>query len=91
MPVLLTSTLDLMDLGKISIHVFNMFLAIITFCRWFGVIVYIIFLFLVIVVLLNLLIAQMSDTYSSVQQDAQRSLAGHGSLQEWSTILYLQE
>ena len=32
------------------------------------------FLFLVIVVLLNLLIAQMSDTYGSVQQDAQRSL-----------------
>ena len=37
--------------------------------------IYIIFLFLVIVVLLNLLIAQMSDTYGSVQQDAQRSLA----------------
>ena len=36
--------------------------------------VYIVFLFLVIVVLLNLLIAQMSDTYGSVQQDAQRSL-----------------
>ena len=44
-------------------------------CRWFGVIIYAIFLFLVIVVLLNLLIAQMSDTYGSVQQDAQRSLA----------------
>ena len=43
--------------------------------RWFGVIMYTIFLFLVIVVLLNLLIAQMSDTYGSVQQDAQRSLA----------------
>lgn len=43
--------------------------------RWLGVIVYLVFLFLVIVVLLNLLIAQMSDTYSSVQQDAQRSLA----------------
>ena len=27
-----------------------------------------------IVVLLNLLIAQMSDTYGSIQQDAQRSL-----------------
>ena len=43
--------------------------------RWLGIIVYLVFLFLVIVVLLNLLIAQMSDTYSSVQQDAQRSLA----------------
>lgn len=42
---------------------------------WLGVIVYLVFLFLVIVVLLNLLIAQMSDTYASVQQDAQRSLA----------------
>lgn len=44
-------------------------------CRWLGVAIYLAFLFLVIVVLLNLLIAQMSDTYSSVQQDAQRSLA----------------
>ena len=38
-------------------------------------VLYLLFLFLTIVVLLNLLIAQMSDTYSSVQQDAQRSLA----------------
>ena len=38
-------------------------------------IVYSVFLFLVVVVLLNLLIAQMSDTYGSIQQDAQRSLA----------------
>ena len=38
-------------------------------------VVYLVFLFLVIVVLLNLLIAQMSDTYSGVHQDAQRSLA----------------
>lgn len=36
---------------------------------------YMTFLFLVIVVLLNLLIAQMSDTYANVQLDAQRSLA----------------
>ena len=40
--------------------------------RWLGVIT---FLFMVIVVLLNLLIAQMSDTYANVQMDAQRSLA----------------
>lgn len=47
----------------------------INFCyRWLGVIIYLTFLFLVIVVLLNLLIAQMSDTYTNVQQDAQRSL-----------------
>lgn len=43
--------------------------------RWLGVIFYMTFLFLVIVVLLNLLIAQMSDTYANVQLDAQRSLA----------------
>ena len=43
--------------------------------RWLGVIIYITFLFMVIVVLLNLLIAQMSDTYANVQMDAQRSLA----------------
>ena len=33
------------------------------------------FLFFVEVVLLNLLIAQMSDTFSNVKEDAQRSLA----------------
>ena len=44
-------------------------------CRWLGVIIYLTFLCLVIVVLLNLLIAQMSDTYANVQMDAQRSLA----------------
>lgn len=43
--------------------------------RWLAVIIYCIFLFFVIVILLNLLIAQMSDTYGSVQKDAQRSLA----------------
>ena len=37
-------------------------------------IVYMVFLFLVSVVLLNLLIAQMADTYGSVQRDAQQSL-----------------
>jgi len=42
--------------------------------RWLSVIIYVVFLFLVITVLLNLLIAQMSDTYSNVQSDAQRSL-----------------
>ncbi|XP_065884791.1 transient receptor potential cation channel subfamily A member 1-like isoform X2 [Dysidea avara] len=42
--------------------------------EWLSVIIYVVFLFLVITVLLNLLIAQMSDTYSNVQSDAQRSL-----------------
>ena len=36
---------------------------------------YLIFLFFVEVILLNLLIAQMSDTFSNVGGDAQRSLA----------------
>lgn len=35
---------------------------------------YILFLFVFQVILLNLLIAQMADTYSSVQEDAQREL-----------------
>jgi len=42
--------------------------------RWLSVIIYTVFLFLVITMLLNLLIAQMSDTYANVQSDAQRSL-----------------
>ena len=44
------------------------------YCRWLSVIIYTVFLFLVLTILLNLLIAQMSDTYSNVQSDAQRSL-----------------
>ena len=43
-------------------------------CRWLSVIIYTVFLFVVITVLLNLLIAQMSDTYTNVQSDAQQSL-----------------
>ncbi|XP_064402015.1 uncharacterized protein LOC135347851 isoform X1 [Halichondria panicea] len=42
---------------------------------WLGVVTYLIFLFTLEVVMLNLLIAQMSDTFSNVQGDAQRSLA----------------
>lgn len=43
-------------------------------CSWLAIILYLGFLFLVIVVLLNLLIAQMTDTYASVQEDVQRSI-----------------
>ncbi len=43
--------------------------------RWLGVVTYLIFLFTLEVIMLNLLIAQMSDTFSNVQGDAQRSLA----------------
>ena len=42
--------------------------------RWLSVFIYTVFLFLVITVLLNLLIAQMSDTYANIQSDAQRAL-----------------
>ena len=43
--------------------------------RWLGVIIYLTFLFLVIVVLLNQLIAHMSDTYANVQLEAHKFLA----------------
>ena len=69
------SILGQMDLSKCQYMFLVCIFDRINLCRWFGVIVYIIFLFLVIVVLLNLLIAQMSDTYGNVQLDAQRSLA----------------
>ena len=36
---------------------------------------YLVFLFVVVVILLNMLIAAMADTYSNVQSDAQRELA----------------
>jgi hypothetical protein len=38
--------------------------------RWLGVIVYLSFLFVVVTVLLNVLIAQMTDTYARVQASA---------------------
>ena len=43
--------------------------------RWFSIVIYLPFLFTVIVVLLNLLIAQMSDTYRKVQQDVESTFA----------------
>ena len=45
------------------------------FCRWFSVILYLLFLFTVIIVLLNILIAQVNDTYSKVQQDVEGTFA----------------
>jgi ankyrin repeat protein len=39
-----------------------------------GVLLYLTFLFIVVVILLNLLIASMTDTYTNVQRDAQRDL-----------------
>ena len=36
---------------------------------------YLVFLFVVVVILLSILIAAMSDTYSNVQSEAQRDLA----------------
>lgn len=43
--------------------------------RWFSISLYLIFLFVIIVVLLNLLIAQMSNTYSNVQEEAEGTYA----------------
>lgn len=44
-------------------------------CRWFSIVLYLVFLFVVIVVLLNLLIAQMSNTYSNIQDEAEATYA----------------
>ena len=57
------------------VHYPFMALALAFFCRWLGVSLYLIFLFIVVVILLNMLIAAMADTYSNVQSDAQRDLA----------------
>lgn len=37
--------------------------------RWFSIVMYLAFVIAVIVVLLNVLIAQMSNSYSEIQQD----------------------
>lgn len=59
---------------NIVLHlIFNSYINMLFF-RWFAVIVYMVYLFLVGVVMLNLLIAQMADTYGSVQREAQQSL-----------------
>ena len=39
-------------------------------CRWFAVLIYLCFLMLTLIIMLNLLIAQMSDTYAKVQLNA---------------------
>ena len=39
--------------------------------RWYSVLLYLLFLVAVIIVLLNLLIAQMSDSYSEIKLDAE--------------------
>lgn len=44
------------------------------FCRTMSLIIMVAFLFTICVLLLNILIAQLSDTYQNVQQDAQRGL-----------------
>ena len=66
--------MNILDLMVSSKKTVNINLLFYHWCRWLSVIIYTAFLFLVITVLLNLLIAQMSDTYTNVQSDAQRSL-----------------
>ena len=41
---------------------------------WLGIVVMMVFLFVVLVVILNILIAQLSDTYADVKSDATRTL-----------------
>ena len=43
--------------------------------RWFSVIIYMVFLFVVAVILLNLLIAQFSKSYEEVTERARVSVA----------------
>ena len=43
--------------------------------RWFSVVLYLLFLFIVIIVLLNILIAQVNNTYSKMQQDVEGTFA----------------
>lgn len=54
-------------------YMINMAVILFHMHRWLSVILYIVFLFLVITIMLNLLIAQMSDTYAKEQDDVQRS------------------
>eukprot|EP00117_Sycon_ciliatum_P011592 scpid34405/ scgid2875/ len=49
---------------------------------WLGIIINMLFLFIVLIVLLNILIAQLSDTYADVKADAQRELE-----QNWGVSL----
>uniref|UniRef100_A0A0A9ZGA8 Transient receptor potential A n=1 Tax=Sycon coactum TaxID=1009717 RepID=A0A0A9ZGA8_9METZ len=49
---------------------------------WLGIVINMLFLFFVLVVLLNILIAQLSDTYADVKADAQRELE-----QNWAASL----
>ena len=43
--------------------------------RWFSVVLYLLFLFTVVIVLLNILIAQVNDSYSKVKQDVEGTFA----------------
>lgn len=72
----LVDTMVQTDLGETKLQHFivNTIIMIMPFFRWFAVIVYMVYLFLIGVVMLNLLIAQMADTYGSVQKEAQQSL-----------------
>ncbi|XP_065194113.1 uncharacterized protein LOC135825304 [Sycon ciliatum] len=53
---------------------------------WLGIVINMLFLFFVLVVLLNILIAQLSDTYADVKADAQRELE-----QNWAASLRILE
>lgn len=60
--------------GHLREWIYQSMLFFFYFCRTMSLIIMVAFLFTICVLLLNILIAQLSDTYQNVQQDAQRGL-----------------
>ena len=63
-----------MDIKEIKIRALSGALQYVFFFRTVSVMVMLVFLFVTIVILLNILIAQLSDTYTKIQGDANREL-----------------
>ena len=61
------------DSGKLSHFKVLLIIASLSF-RWFSVIIYMVFLFLVAVIMLNLLIAQFSKSYEKISKTARQSV-----------------
>ena len=62
------------SVGTILLHLLIFPIIFSSFHRWLAILINIVFLFFVLVVLLNILIAQLSDTYADVKSDALREL-----------------
>ena len=65
--------LAIKDFGKIC-SLTNLLLFTLSSCRWFSVVIYSVFLFVVAVIMLNLLIAQFSKSYEEVTESARVSV-----------------